>query len=59
MGKEKSVTKKFKMPDIKSLIFGAPKAEPVVLGSRFPNGTQALVPVVDIQQGVIITEDGR
>ncbi len=59
MGKEKSVTKKFKMPDIKSLIFGAPKTEAPVLGSRFPNGTQALVPVVDIQQGVIITEDGR
>ena len=59
MGKEKSVTKKIKMPDIKSLIFGAPKTEAPVLGSRFPNGTQALVPVVDIQQGVIITEDGR
>lgn len=59
MGKDKSVTKKIKMPDIKSLIFGAPKTETTVVGSRFPNGTQALVPVVDIQQGVIITEDGR
>ena len=59
MGKDKTVKKKLKMPDIKSLIFGAPKTDPVVLGSRFPNGTQALVPVVDIQQGVIITEDGR
>ena len=59
MGKDKTVKKKIKMPDIKSLIFGAPKTDPVVLGSRFPNGTQALVPVVDVQQGVIITEDGR
>ena len=59
MGKDKTVKKKLKMPDIKSLICGAPKTDPVVLGSRFPNGTQALVPVVDIQQGVIITEDGR
>ena len=59
MGKDKTVKKKIKMPDIKSLIFGAPKTEAPVLGSRFPNGTQALVPVVDIQQGVIITEDGR
>ncbi len=59
MGKEKSIIKKFKMSDVKSLIFGTPKAEPPVLGSRFPNGTQALVPVVDIQQGVIITADGR
>ena len=30
-----------------------------VTGSRFPNGTQTLVPVVDIRQGVIITEDDR
>ena len=59
MGKEKSVIKKRKLPDIKSLIFGTPKAESPILGSRFPNGTQALVPVVDIQQGVLITADGR
>lgn len=53
MGKEKSIIKKLKLPDIKSLIFGTPKAEAPVLGSRFSNGTQALVPVVDIQQGII------
>ena len=59
MGKEKSVKSKFKMPDIKSLIFGTRNIDTIIPGSRFPNGTQALVPVVDIQQGVIITEDGR
>ena len=58
MGKKKSV-KNQKLPDIKSLIFCRPKIGTPVPGSRFPNGTQALVPVVDIQQGVIITEDGR
>ena len=44
--------------DVKALIFGNSK-ETVVPGSRFPNGTQSLVPVVDIQKGVLITEDGR
>ena len=57
MGKDKSV-KKRKLPDIKSLIFGSNK-ETTIPGSRFPNGTQSLVPVVDIRNGVIITEDGR
>lgn len=56
MGKDKSV-KKRKLPDIKSLIFGLNK-ETTIPGSRFPNGTQSLVPVVDIRNGVIITEDG-
>ena len=58
MGKEKSV-KKRKLPDIKSLIFGSSNKETTVPGSRFPNGTQGLVPVVDIRNGVVITEDGR
>ena len=58
MGKEKSV-KKRKLPDIKSLIFGSGYKEATVPGSRFPNGTQGLVPVVDIRNGVVITEDGR
>ena len=58
MGKEKSV-KKRKLPDIKSLIFGSGYKETAVPGSRFPNGTQGLVPVVDIRNGVVITEDGR
>lgn len=57
MDKEKSV-KKRRLPDIKSLIFGGGQ-ETAVMGSRFPNGTQSLVPVVDILQGVVITEDGR
>lgn len=57
MDKEKSV-KKRRLPDIKSLIFGSGQ-ETTVMGSRFPNGTQSLVPVVDILQGVVITEDGR
>ena len=58
MGKQKSV-KKRKLPDIKSLIFGNGHKENTVIGSRFPNGTQSLVLVVDIRSGVIITEDGR
>ena len=58
MGKQKSV-KKRKFPDIKSLIFGNSHKENTVIGSRFPNGTQNLVPVVDIRSGVVITEDGR
>lgn len=57
MDKEKSVMKR-KLPDIKSLLFGTNK-ETTVIGSRFPNGTQSLVPVVDIRNGVIITDDGR
>lgn len=57
MDKEKSV-KKRRLPDIKSLIFGSGQ-ENAVMGSRFPNGTQSLVPVEDILQGVVITEDGR
>lgn len=57
MDKNKSV-KKRKLPDIKSLIFGTNK-ETAVPGSRFPNGTQSLVPILDIRNGVVITEDGR
>ena len=44
--------------DLKRLIMGGTK-EITVTDSRFPNGTQSMVPVVDIQNGVIITEDGR
>ena len=58
MGKQKSV-KKRKLPNIKSLIFGSSNKEITIPGSRFPNGTQGLVPVVDIRNGVVITEDGR
>lgn len=57
MDKQKSV-KKRKIRNIKSLLFGN-KRNVTVPGSRFPNGTQSLVPVVDIQRGVIITEEGR
>ena len=56
MGKYKE--KNGKKPDLKSLILGKPK-ETTIPGSRFPNGTQSLVPVVDIRKGVLITEDGR
>ena len=50
--------RKTKRLDLKSLLLGTSK-ETTVPGSRFPNGTQSLVPVVDIRQGVLITEDGR
>ena len=44
--------------NLKQILFGTTK-EKTVPGSRFPIGTQSLVPVVDIQKGVVITEDGR
>ena len=44
--------------NLKTLLLGSPRGI-TILGSRFPNGTQKLVPVVDIQKGVLITEDGR
>ena len=55
--KDKSQREKPKGFDLKSLLLGSPR-ETTVPGSRFPNGTQSLVPVVDIRQGVLITEDG-
>lgn len=57
MAKEK-LKQNSRKPDIKRLIFGE-KQQKHVPGSRFENGTQSLVPVVDIRDGVIITEDGR
>ena len=56
--KTKGQREKQKGFDLKSLLLGSPR-ETTVPGSRFPNGTQSLVPVVDIRQGVLITEDGR
>lgn len=59
--RKESKKRKEKQPvklDLKRMLMGAPR-ETIVPGSRFPNGTQSLVPVVDIQKGVIITEDGR
>lgn len=50
--------KKSHKVDLKSLILGKPK-QTNIAGSRFPNGTQGLVPIVDIQSGVVITKDGR
>lgn len=44
--------------NLKTLLLGSP-GEITIPGSRFPNGTQNLVPAVDIQKGVRITEDGR
>ena len=44
--------------NLKTLLLGSPR-EITIPGSRFPNGTQNLVPVVDIQKGVLVTEDGR
>ena len=60
MGKSKTKGQREKPKgfDLKSLLLGSPR-ETTVPGSRFPNGTQSLVPVVDIRQGVLITEDGR
>lgn len=57
-GNKKSKEKRPAKLDLKRMLLGAPR-ETVVPGSRFPNGTQSLVPVVDIQKGVVITEDGR
>lgn len=56
---EKQTMKGRKPFDLKQLIFGSPKQAAAIPGSRFPNGTQSLVPVVDIRQGVVITQDGR
>lgn len=58
MAKNKQRKKKLKMQNFKFLLFGK-ESDTTILGSRFPNGTQSLVPVVDIQNGVIITIDGR
>lgn len=61
MGKHKEKKRKEKHSmklDLKRIIFGSPR-DTFIPGSRFPNGTQSLVPVVDIQKGVVITEDGR
>ena len=57
MDKQEKVTKG-KTFDLKSIIFGKSK-DTMVPGGRFPNGTQSLVPVVDIRDGVVITKDGR
>lgn len=57
----KQTKRKEKRPlkiNLKRLIIGGPK-ETTISGNRFPNGTQSMVPVVDIQSGVVITEDGR
>lgn len=60
MGKQKKKMNKEKRVkrSLKSILLGKPR-EIIVPGSRFPNSTQSMVPVVDIQQGVVITEDGR
>lgn len=55
---DKDTKRKMKLPDIKELLFGK-KDGTVVTGRRFPNGTQSLVPFVDIRNGVLITADGR
>ena len=47
---EKQTMKGRKPFDLKHLIFGSPKQAAAIPGSRFPNGTQSLVPVVDIRQ---------
>lgn len=61
MGKSKQKKSKQKRSikfDLKGLIMGSSRGT-TVPGSRFPNGTQSLVPVVDIQKGIVITEDSR
>ena len=49
---------KKRLPDLKTLLLGSKKMES---GSyaRYPNGTQKLAPVTDIEKGVIRTEDNR
>ena len=56
--KDKSQKERHKGFDLKSLLLGTPR-ETTIPESCFPAGTQSLVPVVDIRQGVLITEDGR
>ena len=58
MDKRKTKTGVRKRPDLKTLLFGG-NTPVTVPGSRFPNGTQSLVPVADIRSGVILTTDGR
>ena len=58
MDKRKTKTGIRKRPDLKTLLFGG-NTPVTVPGSRFPNGTQSLVPVADIRNGVILTTDGR
>lgn len=45
--------------NLKKMIFGSLQPESTVPGSRFPNGTQSLVPFADIRQGTVITDDRR
>lgn len=55
MAKNKKVKKKVRR-SVKNLLLGGAVAR---RGNRYPNGTQSLVPIEDIEQGLIITEDGR
>ncbi len=43
--------------NLKTLLLGSPRE--ITIRQQVSNGTQNLVPVVDIQKGVLITEDGR
>ncbi len=58
MGKHKRKEKKPKKINLKHLITGVSGTEDIP-GTRFPNGTQSLVPFVDIQMGMLVTADGR
>ena len=49
---------KKRLPDLKTILLGSKKVESGS-HSRYPNGTQKLVPVTDIGKGVIRTEGNR
>lgn len=43
---------------LKELLFGTPKAQAETPSCIYPNSLQAWLPIVDIREGVIITQDG-
>ena len=45
------------MSKIKEFILGTPKQN--VSNYRFPNGTGSIVPIENIADGIVVTEDGR
>lgn len=48
MGKRKEKTRPLKL-NLKQILLGSSK-EKIVPGSRFPNGTQSMVPVVELRR---------
>jgi len=56
--RQKSSAFDFKMPDIKSLIFGKQYGNGDSSATSLP-GTRGLIPVKDVRDGIIITTDNR